>query len=87
MEITEIVRIIFQYGGTVIMAGLFVWVFINDRQKNTKLLEDNTEMLKTLSQSNNNIAKSLEIITNNLVTIDQKIDRNYQEDLRKKAKQ
>lgn len=84
MEITEIVRIIFQYGGTVIMAGLFVWVFINDRQKNTKLLEDNTEMLKTLSQSNNNIAKSLEIITNNLVTIDQKIDRNYQEEIRKK---
>lgn len=82
MEITEIVRIIFQYGGTVIMAGLFVWVFINDRQKNTKLLEDNTEMLKTLSQSNNNIAKSLEIITNNLVTIDQKIDRNYQEEIR-----
>ena len=86
MEIGEVVKSIFQYGGTVIMAGLFVWVFINDRQKNTKLLEDNTEMLKTLSQSNNNIAKSLEIITNNLVTIDQKVDRNYQEEIRKKAK-
>ena len=86
MEIAEIIKIIFQYGGTIIMAGLFVWVFINDRQKNTKLLEDNTEMLKTLSQSNNNIAKSLEIITNNLVTIDQKVDRNYQEEIRKKSK-
>ena len=86
MEIAEIIKLVFQYGGTVIMAGLFIWVFINDRQKNTKLLEENTEMLKTLSQSNNNIAKSLEIITNNLVTIDQKIDRNYQEELRKKTK-
>lgn len=86
MEIGEIVKLIFQYGGTVIMAGLFVWVFINDRQKNTKLLEDNTEMLKTLSQSNNNIAKSLEIITNNLVTIDQKEDRTYEELIRKKTK-
>lgn len=86
MEIAEIIKIIFQYGGTIIMAGLFVWVFINDRQKNTKLLEDNTEMLKTLSQSNNNIAKSLEIITNNLVTLDQKVDRNYQEEIRKKSK-
>lgn len=86
MEIAEIIKLIFQYGGTIIMAGLFVWVFINDRQKNTKLLEDNTEMLKTLSQSNNNIAKSLEIITNNLVTIDQKVDRNYQEEIRKKSK-
>ena len=63
MEIAEIVKSIFQYGGTVIMAGLFVWVFIQDRKKNSKMLEDNTEMLKTLSQSNNNIAKSLEIIT------------------------
>lgn len=86
MDIMEIVKILFQYGGTVIMAGLFVWVFINDRQKNTKLLQDNTEMLKTLSQSNNNIAKSLEIITNNLVTLDQKVDRNYQEEIRKKTK-
>lgn len=86
MEITEIVKSIFQYGGTVIMAGLFVWVFIQDRKKNSKMLEDNTEMLKTLSQSNNNIAKSLEIITNNLVTLDQKIDRNYQEEIRKKTK-
>lgn len=86
MEIAEIIKLIFQYGGTIIMAGLFVWVFINDRQKNTKLLEDNTEMLKTLSQSNNNIAKSLEIITNNLVTIDQKVDRNYQEEIRKRTK-
>lgn len=86
MDITEVIKSVFQYGGTVIMAGLFVWVFINDRQKNTKMLEDNTEMLKTLSQSNNNIAKSLEIITNNLVTLDQKIDRNYQEEIRHSKK-
>lgn len=87
MEISELIKLIFQYGGTVIMAGLFVWVFIQDKQKNTKMLEDSTKLLTTLAQSNNNIAKSLDIITNNLVTIDQKIDRNYQEDLRKKAKQ
>lgn len=65
-------------GGTVIMAVLFVWVFIQDKTKNTKILEDNTEMLKALSESNNNIAKALDIISNNLVTIDSKIDRNYE---------
>ena len=86
MEIAELIKLILQYGGTVIMAGLFVWVFIQDKQKNTKMLEDSTKLLTTLAQSNDNIAKSLDIITNNLVTIDQKIDRNYQEDLRKKAK-
>ena len=84
MEFSEIISGVFQYGGTVIMAVLFVWVFIQDKTKNTKLLEDNAEMLKTLAQSNNNIAKSLDIITNNLVTIDKKIDRNYQVEVEKK---
>lgn len=79
----EIIQATFQYGGTVIMAGLFVWVFIQDKTKNNKLLENNTEMLQTLTQSNNNIAKSLDIISNNLVVIDNKVDRNYQESLRK----
>lgn len=66
------------------MAVLFIWVFIQDKTKNNQLLEDNTSMLKTLSQSNDNIAKSLDIISNNLVTIDHKVDRNYEENLKKK---
>lgn len=81
MEAGEIIAQIFQYGGTVIMAGLFVWVFIEDKKKNTKMLEDNTKMLQALSESNNNIAKSLDIISNNLVTIDRKIDRNYEQEV------
>ncbi len=83
MEIKDIVQIVSQYGGTVIMAVLFVWVFIQDKTKNNKLLENNTEMLQTLTQSNNNIAKSLDIITNNLITLDNKIDRNYEAQLKK----
>ena len=82
MEISEVIAAIFQYGGTVIMAALFVWVFIEDKKKNTKMLEDNTKMLQTLGESNNNIAKSLDIIANNLVTIDNKIDRNYEQELK-----
>lgn len=83
MNIGEITQAIFQYGGTVIMAGLFVWVFIQDKTKNSKLLENNTEMLRALTESNNNIAKSLDIISNNLVTIDSKIDRNYEVEVKK----
>lgn len=90
MEIGEIIQAIFQYGGTVIMAGLFVWIFIQDKTKNEKLQEDNHEMLKlltkgneTLTESNNNIAKSLDIISQNLVTIDSKIDRNYEAKIKK----
>lgn len=66
------------------MAFLFVWVFIQDKTKNNKLLENNTEMLKALTESNNNIAKSLDIISHNLVTIDNKIDRNYEVEVNKK---
>lgn len=78
MEFKDIAQALFQYGGTVIMAFLFIWVFIQDKTKNTKLLEDNTKMLQSLSQSNENIAKALDIISNNLGSIDQKIDRNYE---------
>ena len=83
MEVGDIVGQVFQYGGTVIMAALFVWVFIQDRKKNTKLLEDNTKMLETLSKSNDNIAKSLDLIQSNIVTMDRKIDRNYESQIKK----
>lgn len=71
--------------GTIIMAGLFIWVFVMDKTKNNRLEEENNTMLKLLTdnqrniaESNNNIAKSLEIISNNLIVIDQKIDRNFE---------
>lgn len=86
MELLEVIKAIFQYGGTLIMAALFVWVFIQDKTKNNKMLEDNTQMLKVLTESNNNIAKSLDIIASNLVTIDSKVDRNYQELLKERGK-
>lgn len=81
MEMKEIAQAVFQYGGTLIMAVLFIWVFIEDKRKNSKMLEDNTTMLKaltesnkTLTESNNNIAKALDIISNNLIVIDKKVD-------------
>lgn len=87
MEARDVIQSIFQYGGTVVMAVLFVWVFIQDKTKNNKMLEDNTKMLQVLTESNNNIAKSLDIIANNLVTIDSKVDRNYQETLKERRKE
>ena len=89
MEIAEVIALIFQYGGTIIMAGLFVWVFVQDKTKNSKLLEENTKMLEalgksneTLSRSNENIAKSLDLIQNNMIVLDNKVDRNYAEVIR-----
>lgn len=84
MELKEIIGAIFQYGGTIIMAALFVYVFFSDRKERYTTLEDNTKMLQALAQSNNNIAKSLDIISSNLLTIDKKIDRNYEVELKNK---
>ena len=75
----ENVKEIFQYGGTVIMAGLFVWVYVQDKTKYNNLLVDNSKMLENLSKSNENIAKSLEIISKNQVSLETKVDRNYEE--------
>ena len=87
----EIAEIVARYGGLVIMAGLFVWVFIQDRAKNTKLLEelsktnaDNSRAIDALVESNKNIATSLEIIKGSLTAVDEKLDKNYEELLRTK---
>lgn len=85
MEIAELIKLIFQYGGTVIMAGLFIWVFIQDRTKNNQLLANNTAMLEALTDSNNNIAKSLDIISSNMIKLDSKVDRNYEAILKKEG--
>lgn len=79
MEVKEIIIFIFQYGGTVIMAGLFVWLFFWIISKLNKMLEENTELLKTLAQSTDNVAKSLDLLNQNTITIDKKIDRNFLE--------
>ena len=82
----EIMEIVGKWGGLVIMAGLFVWVFVQDRNKNTKLLEelsktnlDNSRAVEALVESNKNIATSLEIIKGSLVDLSDKADRNYEE--------
>ena len=89
----EIMEIVGKWGGLVIMAGLFVWVFIQDRNKNTKLLEelsktnsDNSRAIEALVESNKNIATSLEIIKGSLVGLGDKADRNYEEILKQAKK-
>lgn len=77
MELGNIAAL-FSNGGTVVLAVLCVWLIIQDKIKNSKMLEDNTSMLKALTESNNNIAKALDIISNNLLALDNKADRNFE---------
>lgn len=79
MEFKEIAQVLFQYGGTVIMAGLFVWLFFWIITRMNKTLEDLSKTLGMVAQNEANLAKSLDMISNKLTTLDQKSDRNYLE--------
>jgi hypothetical protein len=92
-EVINNLETISRVGGLVVMAGLFVWAFIQDRNKNTKLLEelsktnaDNSRAVEALVESNKNIATSLDIIKGALVNVSDKADRNYEEILKQAKK-
>ena len=65
-ELGELAKLIFQHGGTVIMAGLFVLFLFYDRkdrkEKEISDKEENNAILKELSASNRNIAESLNLL-------------------------
>ena len=58
----EIVEIIFNYGGTLVLAALFVYMFLTDRKELKEEKKNNSQILKELSASNNNIAESLNLL-------------------------
>ena len=78
MEAKELGSIIFQYGGTVVMAVLFVWYVIQDKTRNSALLEEIRELVKTLKISNENIAHTLDLLQSGCDKLDDKADRNYE---------
>lgn len=44
------------------MAGLFIWLFFQERKDLEKERDNNSSVLKELSKSNNNIAESLNLL-------------------------
>ena len=78
MEIKDLGGVIFQYGGTVVMAGLFVWYVIQDKTRNSVLLEEIKELVKTLKTSNENISKTLELLQGGCDKLTEKADRNFE---------
>ena len=78
MEVKDVVQGVFQYGGTVIMAVLFVYVFFQDRTRNNALLEEIRELVKTIKISNENISQTLDLLQGGCEKLDDKADRNYE---------
>ena len=64
----EIVGLIFNYGGTIVLAGLFIYVFLTDRKDKKEEKNNNTQVLKELSNSNQNIAESLNLLKTSIDT-------------------
>lgn len=64
----EIVALVFNYGGTVVLAGLFIYVFVTDRKDKKEEKSNNTQILKELSNSNQNIAESLNLLKTSIDT-------------------
>lgn len=67
----ETLNLIGSFGGLVTLAGLFVYSFLQDRKDNKKKQEEEVkremqtqEMLRSVAQSNQNIAKSIDAINN-----------------------
>ena len=64
----EFANLIFNYGGTVVLAALFIYLFIADRKDRKEEKTNNTNVLKELSISNKNIAESLNLLKTSIDT-------------------
>lgn len=78
MEFTEILSAIANTGTLVVMAALFIWAYFQDKTKNQRMLEEIKEVVKALTLSNENIAKSLEIISSNCASVEMKVEKNHE---------
>jgi hypothetical protein len=58
----ETVELVARYGGLVVLAGLFIWQWLEDRKNYKEEKQNNAQILKELSSSNKNIAESLNLL-------------------------
>ncbi len=58
----EYLNILSNYGGLVILAGLFLYVFFTDKKERKEEKEANQKLLSEVSASNRNIAESLNLL-------------------------
>lgn len=79
----EIAELLSNYGGLMILACLFIYIFLEDRKDRKDDKEKNGKVLNELSKSNNNIAESLNLlkasIDNNTAEYRQHDDRAIKE--------
>lgn len=62
----EIISLLLEHGGTVVMAVLFVCFCIGDRKDRKEEKANNTKVLGELANSNHNIAESLNLLKSSI---------------------
>lgn len=75
----EVLKSIVDYGVSIIIVALFLWDWVTNKKSYTETLNQIKESNKNIAESNMNISKSLDIIQNNQLTLENKVDRNYEE--------
>ena len=78
MEVLDIGKVISEYGILIVLACFFLWSTYQDKTRNKALLEEIKEVVKTLKISNENIAKTLDLLQAGCDKLDDKADRNYE---------
>ncbi len=78
MDFLELGKLVGEYGILIVIALIFIWYTYQDRVRNQALLEEIKEVVKTLKISNENIARTLDLLQAGCDKIGDKADRNYQ---------
>lgn len=58
----EYLNLLSNYGGLIVLAGLFLYVFFTDKKERKEEKEANQKLLSEVSASNRNIAESLNLL-------------------------
>jgi hypothetical protein len=64
----DIVHVIVDYGVLVVIAGIFLFDWVKNKDRVNKTLEQNTSILRELSSTNANISKTLDLLQTSLNT-------------------
>jgi len=67
-EFVEILNNLSSFGGLLILAGLFIYVFFQDKKERKEEKINNNAVLKELAVSNNNVAESLNLLRTSIET-------------------
>lgn len=78
MDLVELGKLVGEYGVLIVIAIIFLWYTYQDRVRNQALLEEIKEVVKTLKISNENIARTLDLLQAGSDKISDKVDRNYE---------